>query len=384
MNLIRKRYIIFFLLAAAYLAPHLAVAQRITGKVYDENGEALAGATVFLEKTTIGVLCDSTGFFKIDAAPRGQFRLIATMVGFKMLSTPVVIEEKPQHFIFKLKPSPNVAREIEVRSSVALEWRKHLDEFKRAFLGTTPNAEKCTITNPLVLDFRFRKSFDTLVMNATSPKPLIVENRALGYKLTFYFTPEQGFESLDAIAGQTHIFQAPARFEELKPSSDEERFLWRRNRADAYNGSPRNFLKSLVTHSLSKNGFQIRHVTKDEEWPIDMRNITYSTSTEEERVKIAYDSATRKFKVNLPRFLEAMYEGAADKAFFIDKPHFVGLHNGRQNSLLVSETPELVVDSLGNIYTPFENNRPPFFVRGYWAWQRVAEWLPENYSPESL
>lgn len=59
-----------------------AIAQNITGTITDAvSGDALAGATVYWEGTTIGVICDANGVYEIHRV-KGYNRLVVSFVGY--------------------------------------------------------------------------------------------------------------------------------------------------------------------------------------------------------------------------------------------------------------------------------------------------------------
>ncbi|GAB4290009.1 MAG: TonB-dependent receptor [Ignavibacteriaceae bacterium] len=67
----------------------------ISGKIIDaQTGEALIGANIFLQGTTIGAASDIEGNFIISGIPAGVYTLTASMIGYsKMTVTDVVVED---------------------------------------------------------------------------------------------------------------------------------------------------------------------------------------------------------------------------------------------------------------------------------------------------
>ncbi len=55
---------------------------NLTGRVTDENGEALPGVAIMVKGSTFGTSTDADGYFKLNTAPTGQV-LVATMIGYK-------------------------------------------------------------------------------------------------------------------------------------------------------------------------------------------------------------------------------------------------------------------------------------------------------------
>ena len=59
----------------------------IYGTVVDrQNGDPLMGATIFLEGTNWGTLCDLDGSFRLMDIPVGKYVLVASMIGYQKVS----------------------------------------------------------------------------------------------------------------------------------------------------------------------------------------------------------------------------------------------------------------------------------------------------------
>ena len=73
----------------------LAIAQStITGKVMDnETNEALIGATVMIEGTSVGTVTDYDGSFSIPGIEPGTYNLIISYTGFSEQILPLVVEQ---------------------------------------------------------------------------------------------------------------------------------------------------------------------------------------------------------------------------------------------------------------------------------------------------
>ena len=58
----------------------------VQGKITDDKGEALIGATVLLKGTTVGTITDMDGNYSISALPAGENILDASYVGYQLIS----------------------------------------------------------------------------------------------------------------------------------------------------------------------------------------------------------------------------------------------------------------------------------------------------------
>ena len=76
-------------LALLFVSATLALAQRtVTGKVTDEQGEPLIGATVLVKGTTSGAVSDVNGIYKVNVS-KDDAILVATYSGFATIEIPV-------------------------------------------------------------------------------------------------------------------------------------------------------------------------------------------------------------------------------------------------------------------------------------------------------
>jgi hypothetical protein len=60
-------------------------------------------------------------------------------------------------------------------------WERWGRVFTESFIGTTSASRQCEIKNHKALRFRYSKKNGTLI--AVADEPLIIENRALGYRI---------------------------------------------------------------------------------------------------------------------------------------------------------------------------------------------------------
>lgn len=78
-----KSYILYTICLFMGISAISTQAQEIKGRVYDANTkEALPGASVFWENSTVGANCDATGTFKLEQL-KGAHELVASFVGYE-------------------------------------------------------------------------------------------------------------------------------------------------------------------------------------------------------------------------------------------------------------------------------------------------------------
>ncbi len=77
------RHILVILLILLGSGAQAQVTTSVFGKVVDELGEPLIGASVFLEGTQLGAQTDFEGKYEIQDVPPGSYNLVASYLGFK-------------------------------------------------------------------------------------------------------------------------------------------------------------------------------------------------------------------------------------------------------------------------------------------------------------
>ncbi|RMD92186.1 MAG: TonB-dependent receptor, partial [Calditrichaeota bacterium] len=91
----RRFYFVGFMIAMVLLAAPVLVAQNkgmINGKVTSaETGEALPGANILIEGTTLGAATDEQGHFSISGIPYGNYTLRASFIGYSTRRLPIKV-----------------------------------------------------------------------------------------------------------------------------------------------------------------------------------------------------------------------------------------------------------------------------------------------------
>jgi TonB-dependent receptor len=94
---------------------------RLTGKVVDaETGEALVGANVVLEGTTLGAACDIEGNYRINNVPPGEHTLVFSMIGYakvRLTAVKAVAGQVAKHDV-ALKPEILQATEVVITAEM--------------------------------------------------------------------------------------------------------------------------------------------------------------------------------------------------------------------------------------------------------------------------
>ncbi len=352
------------LLAVQLPVSELRAQGTITGTVVDDStGVPLMHANVFLEQTTFGCAADSAGRFAITHIPTGTYRLIASLVGYETVIGAVALYDTASHrFDLRLRPTILQTPPVDVSGVPPVEWMRNLEEFRRLLIGTTPNARRCTIVNPEILNFSVDDGHGGFEVDAGTA-PLVIENHALGYRLSLvirkFFRSDEKLYS-DVIP----------RFEPLKARSADEEREWIVNRMRAYRGSLMHFLRSLLAGTLRAEGFELYHGDRTLDGrPMEMEpsSLLSGGSTPSTRM-LRFDDCLVVRYVNEEE--DRAYDGFEGRLF-----HPPGVSSGQVSWLCLTKS-DVTIALDGHVVDTFGT-----IVRGYWAFERAAEMLPRDYQP---
>ncbi len=246
--MLRSALWLVLLLAAALPAAAQPSTATLTGTVTDTDGQPLPGANVFLTQSQRGTISDAEGRYRLANVPLGAYRLVASIIGYETKSEDLVLREpgEVRAVSFRLKEAEFELGEVTVESTQDAKWQERYKRFERRFIGETENAAETEILNPYVLDFEDKRG----TLTARAAEPLIIENRALGYRVRYALT---AFEA----QSNSNFYDGEPLFEELEPADEVEWVRWQANRRKAYLGSPRHLLRSLVAGDAEEQGFKL-------------------------------------------------------------------------------------------------------------------------------
>ena len=271
-----RKYILAFLCCAGTLTGMAQMKNTIRGRVVQgETGAAISGASVFITNTSRGTVSDSSGAFELLNVPDGSYDLIVSSIGFETQAYTYKAEQLPLRLEVRLKPRVEELQTVVVEPDEKNGWQRFGQFFIDNFIGTNENGRYCRIKNYNTL--RFRYSQKKGILKVLADEPLIIENKALGYRVkyqleNFYFNYKN----------RMLIFYGYSLFSELDEKGPSRRQL--RNREKAWNGSIMHFMYSLYHDSLAAEGFEVRRMTQ-------------RPNEEKQRVRQVYREA---MKVNEP------------------------------------------------------------------------------------
>ncbi|MEP1138623.1 MAG: carboxypeptidase-like regulatory domain-containing protein, partial [Balneola sp.] len=195
----------------------------ISGKVIDkETKQPIPGANVYLSDTVVGASTDENGMYSFKTDLSGDYTLSVTFVGYSSKNNPLLLEQNIDIVVnFELVEATLQLDQIEISGSDK-KWAKQIAQFKDFFLGTDEFATITFIENPEVINFEETGADNTL--SVSSLEPLIINNHALGYKISVQFGDVR-FDPFSKI-GSYVVFP---RFSEMETTSTRQQKIWEKN-----------------------------------------------------------------------------------------------------------------------------------------------------------
>lgn len=241
-----QKYILLFLLIGFSSS---AFNQVITGTVVDEETkETIPFATIYFGGTFVGTSSDQEGNFKIDISEYASMPLKISAIGYYTYT--LIDHRGDEQSVVYLNPKVYEIDEALVKTkSLARQRKRNLRLFRVLFIGSSANAQNCVITNEEDITFNYGSDRDTL--KAYARKPIQIENKSLGYKVTYYLDIFEYYRHSRAL-----FFSGEIIFnEDLYIKEPNMSFLI--NRKDAYFGSRMHFIRALWTNSIKQNKYVI-------------------------------------------------------------------------------------------------------------------------------
>ena len=380
--------------------PVIAFAQDgiITGVITNaETNKPLPRASVFLSNSSVGSASAEDGKFSLNYIRPGQYTLTVTILGFEDYSKTVLVGREPIRMDIQLKPKPLMLKEVTIIS--AADWKKNYESFRKDFIGVDENAKNCVVTNPHVLNLQFNRTKQTL--EASADEFLIVENKALGYRVKFLLKDFISDRVANIIA-----YGGERLFEEL-PGSASQKKKWHEKREEAYYGSAMHFYRSLYTNKLSEAGFIMYHLNRQlnpnrppedvirrkakmfyERRMVDSLNYWNSQATlskyyKESLGKIpvlpyeVYSTTDQQgiFALHFPNYLYVVYTKRRDEVYNKDLYRPLEMTN-YETSIITLFNPYALFDMNGIVVS-----QAPL-LEGAWAKSRLSDLLPVDYVPD--
>lgn len=374
-----KKSIFFFLALICFLFCTTTKAQLVieNGQVLDmSTKKPIAGASVFINASGIGTICDVNGQFSLNKfiqANLGNTNLTIAAVGYETAT--YSLKTKSENVTIFLKPLVRELQTVVVQSAEKNGWQKYGSEFIESFIGYSDFSKQCVLKNPEVLSFYYDP--ERLVLRVIAKKPLLIYNKALGYNITYWLDEfEHNYRT------RILIFKGSSLFEDLVTikRNKSQNSKWIKQRSEAYHGSVMHFVRSVYAGKLAESGFVIRRLDKVE----GNRKGKYSNVVDPKILveadfldSLQVDSMLKVQKIiQFTKYLYVMYnKELEEKPYLIKQYPFSQPNPAPQTS---------IVQLIGtNSIEIFENGHIEpaiaFFLEGYWAYEKLDKLLPLDY-----
>ena len=242
-----KKIILIILLTYFNIA---AYNQVIRGTILDkQTHNRISTAMVYISGTFVQTKTDMNGHFELDISKFITMPLTISSSGYYSVTFSVVSPEKPVLIYLKSKED----KLIPVVSTSKADVRSRTEDlilFKKTLLGKSWNITNCKIRNEN--DITFISDNDTL--KAFSSKPIIIDNSALGYELTYFLEKFEFYKQSNRFFLSGNI-----SFDKDLNTGDTKKWIFKIRRKKAYIGSRMYFFRTLWENSLDSAKISIKN-----------------------------------------------------------------------------------------------------------------------------
>ena len=341
----------FFFVAFYIILTFNSFSQSIKGKVLDENKIPLSGAILYYEGTTISTISDENGKFSLEYNPKENNTLVISFLGYQTQyftnNDYFSSLDSDRNLNIYLRISGIPLKEVVINRKDKFSRKQKLEIFRKEFLGKTRNANAAIIKNEEDIYFKYDKT--KFVLKAFSDKPLMIENRSLGYKIYYELINfEVTFSKLSIFNNDILLssYKGLSRFEGIENS-----IQILTNREKAYRGSQIHFFSTLANNSWSKEHFLLAN-NKEKVYANDC----FKINREENFIKV---EVIKQLKKNKNENFVASYDVIFDE---------------QEQTNIIFETNSFTVDKNGN-----NSNIENIIFTGAMSEKRVGDMLPLNY-----
>lgn len=294
------------------LFPFFCLSQTLTGKVIDKLTRApVETVAVYFDNTTIGTTTDENGVFSISYTDAVQSTLVISYLGYEKVF--ITDYRSKTYLTIELAEATNTLDEVYLDYNDGLTRKQKLKLFRKEFLGTSKYAKSCKIVNEEDLILRYNKR--NKVLSASSKVPVIVNNAALQYNVSFDIIDfEVHFTYVNPNSNTFNVYSVTylgtSFYKNLK-DADRKKVI--KNREAAYKGSVQHFMRALYQKNLRNEGYQIFHDKFIvDEWSYftveDLENSDFKKVTLGSKVTILYDKEIQSaMELNIDAFYVDSY-----------------------------------------------------------------------------
>ena len=364
------RYIVCFSLV---LLSQVTQAQAVIekGVVLDKiTHQPIAGASVFINASGIGTVSATDGIFNVSKFIQAQFAhpvLTIAAIGYETVN--YNLANVRGEIVIYMNP---VVKELETVTVTAAEkngWEKYGKDFIESFLSYSEFSNKCNIENPEVLKFYYESNSNTLKVIAR--KPLIILNKALGYKITYWLESfEHNFSTRILYYSGLTFYEDLIRDNKRKVQAEK----WLKNREAAYRGSVMHFIRSVHAGQLATSGFIVRPLEKVKD---EIKNrYTNVVGTKLLNETDFSDTVGTQKIIQFPNYLYIVYSKELEELPYLAKLQPFKKPNPSPQTSIVNLVGLDAVEIFANGHI---EPAVSFFLEGYWSYEKLDKLLPLDY-----
>lgn len=392
------RYFLLLILLTAGVTAHAQ--KRITGSVVDAETKApVPNASVFINNSSIGTTAKEDGKFEL-LLPAGKFELIISSVGYQTRSILMHSNEADAFITIALEVKSPELETVIVEPFEKDGWRKWGRWFIENFLGTSSFSKSCKLENHEVLKFRHSTKNNTMTVFADAP--LVIENSALGYRITYQL---ESF-SYD-FKNQFLLYTGYPFFEMLKGNERRQR-RWMKAREEVFYGSMLHFMRALYRNRVVEEGYSVQRLKKIRNQEKDRVRMVYKTSMQANENGVLISTINSDSSAYYDNVMsQDDYFSVVEKAFLtgdsiayaVDSTtagmdfenyllityknknattEFLKFYPSMTSEITLINGKPLEILANGSYYNPVD-----LMSTGYWAWsEKVGSMLPFDYYPK--
>ncbi len=334
------------------------------------TNQPIAGASVFINASGIGTITASDGTFDLSKFIEAKFgHPVLTIAAMGYKTTNYNLANSKDALVIYLIPLVRELQTVTVKAAEKNGWEKYGKDFIESFLSYSDFSKLCTIENPEVLKFYYDRKNN--VLNVVARKPLIIQNKALGYKITYWLESfEHNFNTrILSYSGLTY-------YEDLiRPNKRKAQAAkWLSNRATAYQGSVMHFVRSVHEGTLASSGFIVRRLDKVE----GNRKGRYNNVVDPKiLVESDFSDTIENQKIiQFPNYLYVLYDKELEELPYLIKlePFKKPIPAPQTSIVQLVGTDAVEIFANGHLEPAIS-----FFLEGYWSYEKLDKLLPLDY-----
>jgi hypothetical protein len=369
----RKKLKVYIICFACILQLQFSYAQSIIekGLLLDKlTNQPIVGASVFINSSAIGAVSGSDGTFNLLKFIQAQIeKPILTIVAIGYETEKYNLVNSTGRVVIYLKPKVRELETVTVRAAEKNGWEKYGKDFIESFLSYSDFSKLCKIENPEVLKFYYDPNNNAL--NVVARKPLIIQNKALGYQITYWLESfEHNFSTrILSYSGLTY-------YEDLiRPNKRKAQAArWILNRESAYEGSVMHFIRSVHAGTLASSGFIVRRLDKVE----GNRKGRYNNVLDPKILVEAdfSDTIENQKIIQFSKYLYVLYDKELEELPYLIKlqPFKKPIPAPQTSIVQLVGTNAVEIFANGHLEPAIS-----FFLEGYWSYEKLDKLLPLDY-----